>query len=278
MLSAISAASAGFLFASNYYLPMIICFVFSLIATLISVSFEEIKAESSLSRKRSLFQNLRSYFSDLRQAFKFIFKSSRLKSLFAFSASMLSFLLVFITLKNALLYSLGVPPQWFGIIFAIALTISSISSRNQNWFHNKFRNKTLFWFAIPISISVLLTGLLIFSGLSTTIIYLSVTLMVIMVSIVRGAYFTLISRYYNNFSTPDVLTKIYTAKSLIENIVRFSFFMLASFLMGITTIDVTLIIFGALLIIFFTFILEYMKTRIGLSPEKYKAKDIAFKI
>ena len=96
--------------------------------------------------------------------------------------------------------------------------------------------------------------------------------------IIKGPYNTLIKRYYNSFSTPEINTKIYTAKSFIESLVRSLMLFFASFLMSSTDIAYTLLIIGCILAILFILLLDYMKTRIGLKPEEYNKKDIEFRL
>jgi len=279
LLSAISAATTGFLFVVNSYLPMIICFVFSLLAILLSARFEEIEEEENEKHKNSAnSQNMKKYLKDLRQAFKFIFKSNRLKSLLLYSSIMLSFLMVFLTFKNDLLTYLHVPAEYFAIIHAIALFISSITSKKQLWIHEKFRNKTLAWLSLPAAFSLLLTGLFLLGNFNIIAIYIMSGIMFFIFAAVRAPYWTLISRYYNSFSTPNIITKIYTAKSLIENLAQTLVFFFASWLVENTDIAHTLTVFGCIIILLFIFTLEYMKTKFGLKPEKYSKKDIEFKV
>ncbi|MCL2382981.1 MAG: MFS transporter [Oscillospiraceae bacterium] len=275
VLGAIAAATTGFLFVFNYYLPIIISFVFSLMAILISARFEEIETINK-PNKNSRRQNMRIYFRDLKQAFKFIFSSRRLKSLLLYSSIMVSLLIIFKTFQNDLLANLHVPAEYFGIIHALSMLVSAHASKKQAWFHTKFKNKTLSLFALSCSFSLLITGLFLIGNLNIYVIYIVAAMMIILFSVVRAPYFTLINRYYNSFSNPDIITKIYSAKSFIENLARATMFFFASWLIGFTNIAITLTVFGCILVITFIFILDYMKTRIGLKPNEYRKKDIEF--
>jgi len=261
LLAGISSITAGFLFIVNPYLPMIIAFMFCLIATLISSRFEDVDIPKP-SRTTVRSQRMRRYIKDLRQALKFIFTSDRLKSLLIISSIVSSLLFIFGILQNALLYYLYVPPEYFGIIHAAALFVSAVSSKRQAWFHRKYKNRALSWLSLPTAFTMLLTGLLIISDINIYVIYLSTALMILILAIVRGPYFTLVSRYYNNFATKEINTKIFTAKSLVESLARSAMFFFASFLMGITNIAYTLTILGCILTMLFIFTLEYMKNKI----------------
>lgn len=277
LLSSISSIITGFLFVVNSYLPIILCFVFCLISTLIASGLQEIE-NKEVSTKSSGFQNAKIYFRDLKHAFKFIFKSSRLKSLLIFSSLMYGFINIFDTLKGSLLTHLNVPAQYFGLIQAAALFAASISSQKQQWFHETCRNRALTWFSLPIAFSLILTGLLVICNFNINILYCATALMILLLYAIKGPYYTLVNRYYNNFSNPDINTKIYSAKSLIESFARAALCFFASFLLGISSIAYALVILGCLLTVTFIFLLDYMKTRIGLKPEEYKKKDIEFSI
>ena len=100
--------------------------------------------------------------------------------------------------------------------------------------------------------------------------------MIALIHISKGPYSVLIKRYLNSFSSPDINTKIYTAKAFAESIIRLPIFLFASFLLYKTTIDYAIVILGAFLVITFILLSQYMKTRIGLKPEEYNKKDIEF--
>ena len=89
-LAAISAVTTGFLFAINGYLPMILCFIFCLISTLISYRFEDVDTTTAASdKKSSSIKHIWKYIKDLRRIFKYMLKSKRLISLMLSSAIIL---------------------------------------------------------------------------------------------------------------------------------------------------------------------------------------------
>ena len=276
ILAAISSVITGFIFVANNYLPMILCFIFGLISTLIAFNFEEITVKKEKSNNTS--SGIKNYINDLKISFKFIFKSTRLRCLLLCSALICSIFSVFGTIRSSLLVSLTVPEEYFGIIAAVTQIISAISSKKQQWFHETFKKRTLTWFSLTISISLIITGLFVIAKLPPVAISIVVSLLIFIVYFSKGAYFTLINRYYNSFSTPELNTKIYAAKLLIESLIRMLVCLFISFLLGVTTIEYAYVILGCVLTLAFIFLLDYMKTRIGLKPEEYKKKDIEFTI
>ena len=280
-LDAISSLTTGFLFVINGYLPMIFCFAFCLISTLLSYNFNEIKVSDQKPnsfKQHSGFKALKLYFKDLKNSFRYIFHSRRLKALLLFSALFSALLSLFPTLRSTLLLDLEVPKQYFGIIVAIGQITSGISTKKHAWFHKTFKNRTLTWFAFPIVFSLIFSGIAVVCNLNIYIIGIVVGIMIIFISIIKGPYATLIKRYFNSFSTPTLSTKIYAAKSIVDSLMRILVFLLASFLFEITNTSYSLIILGCLLTLIFIFLLDYMKSRVGLKPEEYDKKDIEFKI
>ena len=276
-LDAVSSVSTGFLFVINGYLPMIFCFIFCLISTLISYSFGDVsEPEKDSTQNLSGIKALKEYFIDLKHSFKYIFRSSRLKCLLMFSALFYAFLSLYPTFRGNILTDLSVREQYFGIIVAIGQIISGIATKKNAWFHKTFKNRALTWFAFPFSLSMLFVGLAVVCHLHIYLIFATIAIMVIIISIVKGPYGTLIKRYFNSFSNPTISTKIYAAKSIVESFVRILIFLFASFILSITTISYALIIFGVILTLAFLFLLDYMKTRVGLKPEEYDKKDIDF--
>ena len=271
---AISSITTGFLYAINPYIPMILCFGCCLASAIISLSFSEPPVTSIQNKKETI--GFISYYKDIFKAFKQIIKSNRLKSLLIFSLCFYGVLTVFNTLRSSILVDINVPEQYFGIILAVMQIISSISAKKQEWFHKKLQNRALTWFSLSISISFIITGLLITCNISFTVSIICILLTIILVGIVKGPYYTLMDRYFNSFSNPSVNTKIFSVKALVENLGRVILSSFASLLLGITTTAYTFIILGCTLFIIFIFLLDYMKTKLGLKPEEYSKEDLVF--
>ena len=274
IVDAISSVSTGFLYVINPYIPMIMCFICCLISTIISLAFEEPIPETRHdNKKRSGFI---SYYKDILTTFKHITKSNRLKSLLVFSLCFWGILSVFGTLRSSILVDIDVPEQYFGIILAVMQMIASLSASKQHWFHNTLRNRALSWFSLSVVSSFILTGLLVICNISFTVSLISTLLTIMLVGIVKGPYFTLMQKYLNSFSNPNVNTKIFAVNSLLENLGRVILSFFASFLLNITTTAYTFIIIGSTFLVIFIFLLNYMKTKVGLNPSEYTKEDLIF--
>lgn len=274
VFDAVSSATTGFLYVVNPYIPMIICFVCCLISTIVSLAFEEPNHEIKHTNKESV--NFIIYYKDILNIFKQIVKSNRLKSLLTFSLCFYAILSTFGTLRSSILVDIGVPEQYFGIILAVMQTISSLSASKQHWFHNKLRNRVLSWFSLSVVSSFILTGLLVICNISFIVSLMSCLLTIVLVGIIKGPYYTLIQKYLNNFSNPNVNTKIFAINSLLENFGRVILSFFASFLLSITTTSYTFIIIGSIFFVIYIFLLNYMKSKVGLKPEEYSQEDLIF--
>lgn len=274
IFDAISSVTTGFLYVLNPYIPIILCLICCLISTVLSLAFNEPISNTKVKENNST--GFIAYYKDILNTFKQIVKSGRLKSLLIFSLCFWSIFSVWTTLRSSILVDIGVPEQYFGIILATMQIIASISSRKQQWFHNKLKNRALTWFSLSISIALILTGLLVVCNISFAV-SLTITLITIaLFGIIKGPYFTLSQRYFNSFSNPEVNTKIFAVKSLLENLGRVLLALFASYLLDITTTAYATIIIGSMFFVIFIFLLNYMKTRIGLKPEEYAKEDLVF--
>ena len=273
--NAISCIGTGFLFVLNPYIPLILCFIACLISTIISVSFNEPNEKTVSDSKDEKFSSIL-YYKDLISTFKQIIKSGRLKCLLIFSLFFRGILYLFITLRSSLLVAIGVPEQYFGVIIGLVQIVSSFSAMKQNWFHKKLKNRALSWFALSITTSFIITGLLVICNISFMVSLVVSLFTIALVGFIKAPYFTLLQRYLNSFSNPKVNTKIFAINTILENLGRVLLSLLSSVLLGITTTPYALIIIGCLFFTIFIFLLDYMKTKVGLNPEEYPKEDLVF--
>lgn len=267
-LEAITSCLAGFLFAISPYLPVLLASIFCMISAFLAFRFNEIvpNVHSSLSSKQ--------YHKNLKQSFRFIMKSKRLRSLILFLGVSYGFINLLVTLRKSLFYDIEVPVEHMGIFFAVLGIFSSIASARQNQFHQKYRNKTLTVLTIMLVSSCLLAGLVVILKLPYLITLVLVLLAFAIQYIVKGFYFTFNKKYLNSFSTADLRTKIYSVNNLFEAICSTIASFASSQLLKITSTAYAFIIISLVFCILLVLILDYMKTRVGLKPEEYKKDDI----
>lgn len=273
----ITSIIASFSYVINPYLPMYFCIGCLLFSAFISFGFEDehtnIKSPEGDNNEYSV-ESLKEYLQDIKYSFKFIFKSRRLRALLTFSVLFYSILTISTTLRSSLFVDLGIPAQYFGILAAIYQTIASICSRKQQWFHNKFRNTALAFFSMSMCFLFVSTGII---GMINHISSVFVILVLYSIHyIVKGPYNTLMDRYLNSFSTKEISTKIYSAKSIVTSIFSTIILQIASLVMDHFSSSQSFIIIGLGFFVAFVFALQYMKTRVGLKPEEYKKSDIEY--
>lgn len=266
-MDAISAIIAGFLFVLNPYIPMVLSFLILMCVAIISTKFEDIQPKIQKMKIKEEFKNM-------RYSFRNILKSRRLKSLLVFNALMVGMIKILQNLRNTVLLEVGVPEQYFGIIFAVLGIISGIAAKNQDRIHKKYRNKTLTFLAFPTAMSSLLLGILLMFNINTKISIPTILILFIVQYIMKGPYYVLIKRYFNNFTNSEKRVKIATVNNLVENIIASVLVFGASFVLDVLPIKYTLIIVGGILVIIVLILLEYMRTTVGLKMEEYGRKEI----
>ena len=266
-IDAISAILSGFLFVVNGYIPMLLCFLVSIIAFFLSTKFEQLQPEKGKMKIREELKNI-------KYGFKNILKSKRLKSLLIFNAMFVAIIKILQNLRNTVLVEIGVREQYFGIIFAILGIISGISARNQGRIHKRYRNRTLAFLSVPVAVSCFLIGTILLAKFSTSVTIICVLMLFALQYIMKGPYYILIKQYFNNFTTSEKRIKIATANNLCENAIASTLILGASYILNYISIEYTTIIIGCIFIIIFVLLLDYMRETVGLKPEEYNRKEI----
>lgn len=266
-IDAVSSVLSGFLFVVNSYIPMILCFITLLFTLWLSTRFEEIHAEKGKMHIREEVKNI-------KYGFRNIFKSKRLKSLLIFNAIFVALIKILQNLRNTVLIEIGMPEQYFGIIFAVLGIISGIAAKNQGKFHKKYRNKTLMFLSIPTAFSCLMIGAILLCDFEVSVKTLLILILFVVQYIMKGPYFVLIKRYFNNFTNSEKRIKISTANNLCENAIASLLIFGASYILDLIHIEYTMIIVGCIAIIEFVLLLDYMRGTVGLKPEEYDKKEI----
>ena len=273
---AITAASCGFLFVVNSYLPIFLCLITCVISCILCVNFLPYENLNIRIKLDNEIRSYKEYFKNLRIGFKNIFQSNRLKALLLFSGAFAAILTVRTTIASSLFTEIGIPEQYFGLIFAVLTMLSGFASKRQDFFHKRYRNKVLTIFSLTFSISMVVIGLTAIILKNSNIAFIIILFAYALQYIIKGPYYTLQKRYLNSFSTPTMSTKIYSACTLIESIFNTAIYWVASLLLGFIPTSFAIVILGCVFTVAFIFILDYMRDRIGLKPDEYDPKDITF--
>lgn len=268
-VDAISSVIAGFLFSINGYIPMILCLIMTIISVYLSTKFKDIDEKQKITKHQVVKEC-----KDLWNSFKLFNKSPRLKNLIFFGALVSAIILSITMLRSSIMQDIGIPAEYFGIIFAVLGLISGISAKNEYRFHKKFKNKTLASLAIPLVFSCMILGLICNLNISYEVNVITVLVVFLVQYIARGPFYPLIKRYLNNFTTASLRTKISSSFNFLENILRFLITFLASNLLRVTTTANTFIILGCILGVIIVLMLDNMRKKVGLKPEQYSERDI----
>lgn len=274
ILDGIASLSAGYLFVMNNYLPMYICLGFIVISTTLSFGFQDIY-EVKHDEKKGAVNTLKEYKNDLKDSFKFILKSGRMKAFILFQIVFYSAIRIIDTYRGDLLVDLGVPEEQFSMIFAILTLIGGLSISLKRNIEKTFKNRTLTFISLSYMIPSLIIGI-VASIWSNNIIVPLILIMLTIQKIATAIWYILEYKYLKNFTTEDMRNKVTFAYEFVGGIVVSFFTFLGGLLLNIVNIQNAFLIVGLICLIATILVLQYMKPRFGLRPKQYKKEDLEF--
>lgn len=281
VLAALSCGASGFLYNINPNIPIIACLLCTLFSVILSHLFIEIEDITNPDENHIKIKNtrigLKKYIRDLKNAFKFIFSSPRLKSLIYFNAIFMAIIYLLISYRRSLLSEMGVSAQNIGLIFAVSELLSSIASAYTSKINKKLKNKSLTYLSLYFIFSIIVSGLVVVLTVPHNVELSIVILMLAIQFLAKGPYYTLIKQYLSSFSSSTMRIKIFSANNLIEGIITGIISFIGSWLLLFTDTAHASIIIGCSSFVIVIILLEYMSSRVGLDPEKYTKKDIEFR-
>jgi len=273
VIDAITSLTASFAFVISPYLPIILCLICNIIATILSTRFRH----THIPGEEDIRTGSKEYFGELKEAIKFTFTSKRMLCLMIFFALVTGLNYNLTTFRSGILEQIKLPEQYFGIVFALIQIAAAICSGMQKIIHKKFRNRTLTFLGIPMTTFLILIGLLATWTTDTTSFttYIIISLFVILGG-VKGAHNVLTYRYLNNFTNKNIRTKLATIRNMIYNIFTILISVLGAFLLEHTDASIAIMIIGGIATIILLLLLHYMKDKVGLSPENYSDEDLKY--
>ena len=271
IVNAIATILAGFFYDINPYIPITLSFIITILVTIISTRFIEPQIENRKHKVQEFNQ-----INELKDAFKFILKSERLKALILFSAISGGIISLMATYEVSLLEDFNMPAKYLCMIFAILGIISGILAKKQQSFHEKYRNRSLCTLFGIIDGTILIAGIcgIIAKQYSVFILFMIVTYMIRYSC--QGIYYPLTERYLRNFSNEKIDTKVFTAKNFLKSILSAVIGIIGSFLLDRMNISYCMTIIGVSTIILTILMSQYMKTRVGLKPQEYSKEELQF--
>lgn len=281
VLEALSCGASGFLYNINPNIPIIACLLCTLFSVILSHLFIEVEDITNPDENHIKVKNakirFKKYIRDLKNAFKFIFSSPRLKSLIYFNAIFMAIIYLLISYRRSLLSEMGVSAQNIGLIFAVLELLSSIASAYTSKINKKLKNKSLTYLSLYFIFSIIVSGLVVVLTVPHNVELSIVILMLAIQFLAKGPYYTLIKQYLSSFSSSTMRIKIFSANNLIEGIITGIISFIGSWLLLFTDTAHASIIIGCSSFVIVIILLEYMSSRVGLDPEKYTKKDIEFR-
>ncbi len=271
VLSAISLILSGFLYEINGYIPISLTLTIVIITLIISTRFQDVKEISKVEDENNLEVSL-------KEAIKFAFSSKRCKSLLIFSAVCYSIITVLGTYEISLLEDLGVSSKYIGIMFAILNIVSSISSKKQNIFQNKFKNRTLTILGILLSLSCVCAGIATYFKINILFVLTIILIMYMIKYAMVGLYNVLLIKYLSNFTNSSIDTRIFAINNFLSSVLSVIFGLFASCLLNVMEISMAMVMFGTISLLIIIFILLYMRKRVGLEPKQYSELELKYEV
>ena len=269
IINAISTILSGFLYDINPYIPISLALTTTIIITILSRGFVEPPIIQNKKKNKKDFSEIK----NLKESFKFILKSERLKSLILFSAITVGVFNVLTNYEISLLENLDIDAKYLGIIFAVLGIISGIVTKKQEAFHNKHRNKTLCLILGGLGISIIISGIAAIIATKYRIFIIFIIISYVIKYAYKGIYNPLMDKYLRNFSNEEIDTKIFTAKNFFGSIFSVIIGVFASFILERMDIAICMTLIGIITVILTIIMDKYMKTRVGLKPEEYSKEE-----
>ena len=269
-ISAASALIAGFLYKVNPVLPLVVSCIFSAISLIISMGFEDIHYNREEAKKGKISYQIK----EMRVTTKLIFKSHRLRYLLLLDGIFYAiFYSIAMLRSNELLY-VGVDVQYIGIIYALCVVASAISSNHAQRIHEKRRNRTLESLVIPAALIFLISGLLMFMKDNAIFVIPTIIILYIVQTSVQGPYIVLMKKYLNNFTNNKKRVRISSAKITMDSFISGVLLFVQAFMMAHMEDKYSVLIMGAFFSVITIFLFIRMRKYVGLPMEEYKKGEI----
>ncbi len=271
VLNAATTVLAGILFHVNGYLPMLCCLIFAIIATILSFNFGELEDV----KKKGV--TLKDYIKELKQGYKFTINSKRLRALLITVGSIWGIIALVDTYQLALLQDIGASSIQVGLVFAFYEIAKAVSSQRAPGFNERFKNRSLTNILAGFAFCLILCGAVAILNLTFAFKLFLIILFIVIMGIMNGTSQILAKKYLNSFTNSKILTCIYSAKAITDNVCKVIITGIGSFILTVANINFGTMIAGILVIIITFFLSMYMNGRVGLDPDEYTQKDIYIK-
>lgn len=273
-VGASSVLISGFLYAINPYLPILFCLVANFFAFVISVNFIDIEKITEKREKQSIKSEILVIINDLKEGFRFIFCSKRLRTLLIMLGVLWGIIDVYATYQETLLKELNIPSYYIGFMLAGFQMLVGIFSTKASKFNRKHKNHTLTYIGLMLTIGSIVLGIITIFKIPFEIQLMIITIVFIVRAYGKGIYQVIKKRYMNNFADNKIIPKIYSINGMMANLGKMIIGLVASTILKITSLPNALLIIGIICTIVVIFLAIYSKSKLGLKPEEYPKEDI----
>ncbi len=275
-IGATSVLISGFLYAVNPYIPVVLCLSVNLLALITAMNFVDIEQETKIKENKDIQQEAKITIDNLKEGFKFIFKSKRLSTLLLFLGVLWGIIDTYATYQETLLKELEIPSYYIGFMLAGFQMLVGMFSTKSIKFNKKHKNHSLTYIGLLLTVGSVILGVATILNIPFEIQLMIITMVFIVRAYAKGVYQVLKTRYMNNFSNSDILPKIYSVNGIMANISKMIIGVIAASILKRTDITYALLILGGICTGIVIILAIYSKSKLGLKPEKYDKKDIEY--
>jgi len=269
------AIIAGYLFVINNYIPMYICLGFLVLSAILSFKFKDIYQSTNNESKESFTKFLKGYSNNIKDSFKFIKKSNRMRAYLIFATVFYGLIKVISTYKSDLLTNMEVSEEQFSMIYAVLSLIAAFSVTYTTKIQRKLKNKTLTALSLSYVISTILIGTIAIN-LTNNIALPLILIFYIVTRVCDSQWWVTEYTYLKNFTTPESRNKITFTYELITGIGASIISLIGAIVLDYMNIKYAMILIGLLFLAIMIVVLDYMRTRFGLKPKQYTKEDLEF--
>lgn len=220
-------------------------------------------------------KKLKVYKNDLKESFKFVFRSNRMRAFVFFQIVFYSLICVMDTYDGDLLVRIGISEEQFSMIFAVLTLIRGVSLSFKRTIEKKFKNRTLTFISLMYIGACITIGAVASKYTEIEIIPI-ILIMYAIKKIFSAIWYIFEAKYLKNFTSESGRSKIMFAYEFVGGVATSIFSIFNGLLLKIYTIENAYLIIGLISLASIIVVLDYMRKRIGLRPEEYRKEDIEF--
>ncbi len=250
-VQAIGSIIAGFIYAINVHLPLLVSAVFMLIAGIVSFSFKEVSKS-----KKNVKVN---YIAQIKGSCKFAINHTKIKGLIIYTMVFYIFYRMGFMLFQPYMSAVKIDVKFFGIIFFIFNTVAAITSRYSHKIIKQTKRKTLTFLASLIVISFLLLAFMkIWIGVFA----------ILLQQVARGLYTPVTRKYFNKYLESDKRATGLSFASLMTRLASSLSYPFLGLLQDNGNVFNTHFVIGIVMFIMMVFVLNYLNKIMGIMEAK----------